>query len=275
MLQQPSVRRDQLIVRLIIDSHVHLYPCYNLALALRNLNFNLSKLAPDAVRIGLLAERHDCNFFTDLASGERILHDEGMRVSSSDEEGAVLLHIDDGDPLYLLSGRQIVTRERIEVLGVAMTGYVDDRMSAIDTVSAVLSNGGVPILSWAPGKWFFKRGEIVKSILHEFGHGRILVGDTTLRPWVWPEPLLIRRAIRAGIGVVAGSDPLPFTGEETLAGSYASAGEGDFSPGTPVTDVRNFLLATARRGRIGHRSGILEMLSRLRRNSASRAQTDH
>lgn len=257
-------------MRLIIDTHVHLYPCYDLALALRRLDSNLSRLAPDAVKVALLVERHDCSFFAGLESGSADMPGAGIRVSPSGEKGALVLNIDNGTALYLLAGRQIITKERIEILGVAMTGNVEDGLSAADTVSAVLSGEGIPILSWAPGKWFFKRGRVVDSVLAEFGPGRILVGDTTLRPPIWPEPLLMRKAARNGIGVVAGSDPLPFAGEEEKAGTYASLLDGKFSEETALTDVRNALLSAGREERVGQPSGTLAMLSRLKQNAAAK-----
>jgi hypothetical protein len=257
-------------MHLIIDTHVHLYPCYDLALALRCLDSNLSQLAPDAVKIALLAERHDCHVFTKLASGSIDLTGDGIQVSTSGEEGALVLNVDDGNALYLLSGRQIVTEERIEILGVAMAGHIEDGLAAADTISAVLAGNGVPILSWAPGKWFFGRGKVVDSVLAKFGPGKIIVGDTTLRPTIWPEPRLMQKAARDGIGIVAGSDPLPFAGEEVRAGTYASIVDCDFSGETPLTDVRNALLGAGREERVGDRSSVLTMLSRLKQNAAAK-----
>ena len=43
---------------------------------------------------------------------------------------------------------------------------------------------------------------------------------TSLRSLGWPAPRLYRAARRAGRPLLAGSDPLPFPGEEDLAGSY-------------------------------------------------------
>jgi hypothetical protein len=55
-----------------------------------------------------------------------------------------------------------------------------------------------------------------------FGPAVVALADTTLRPLGWPEPALFQRARREGFRILAGSDPLPFAGEESRIGRYAT-----------------------------------------------------
>jgi hypothetical protein len=131
----------------------------------------------------------------------------------------------------------------------------------------------VPVLNWAPGKWFFRRGEIVRELLGTFSSDQLRVGDTTLRPTVWGEPPLMRWAAGNGFAVLAGSDPLPFPGEEAYLGTYASVFECLFDADRPVTSVRECLLSpSVRVQRCGKRCGPLSVLARLVKNAVSKSR---
>ena len=69
-------------MRLIADTHVHFYPCYNLRQALGTLRENLSSLDPDAVCMAFLAERHDCHFFRELSERGKELLGENVQVQA-------------------------------------------------------------------------------------------------------------------------------------------------------------------------------------------------
>ena len=53
-------------MRLIADTHVHIYPCYDIKQALHTLRTNLSFLDSQAVCLAFLAEQSDCNFFAEF-----------------------------------------------------------------------------------------------------------------------------------------------------------------------------------------------------------------
>ena len=60
----------------------------------------------------------------------------------------------------------------------------------------------------------------MKALLQTFSPTQLVLVDSSLRPFGWPAPAAFRSARRAGRAVLAGSDPLPFGGEEIRAGSY-------------------------------------------------------
>lgn len=234
------------LARVVADTHVHLYPCYDLDLALSSLAFNLGRTAAGA-HAAFLAERRDCRAFAALREGAAgpLPRDAGVRPHP--DPGAVVLTPAGAPPVYLFAGRQLVTAERVEVLALLLPDAPPEGLAAGRTVEAVLAAGGVPVLGWSPGKWSFGRGRLVRDLLARFGSS-LLLGDTALRPASGPEPPLMREARRRGVGVLAGTDPLPFPGEERLLGSYASVFAGTLDPERPVDSARLLLRSAAAGG---------------------------
>lgn len=254
----------------VADTHVHLYPCYDLSLAIRRLAGNLGRhVEGQPQRAGFLVERHDCDIYRDLVE-KRIVPDERICLSEV-EDGCLQVSIDGAEAMYLFAGRQLVTAERVEILALMVTKPIDDGLSATETVSAVLEASGLPVVAWAPGKWFFSRFAVVESLLDSFSPGQLLLGDSTLRPTIWPEPVLMKKARSAGFNVVAGSDPLPFAGEEAYMGQYALALDGSLDESHPVTSARE-LLALPHDGTtlVGKRCGPVSAARRVFRTMRQR-----
>ncbi len=251
----------------IADTHVHVYPVHDAARLIEQAGTHLGRLAdgPDALRAIFLTEVHGHDFFGALKNGSHAVP--SLHVLEQEESEALLLRHETAGDLWLFAGRQIVTAERLEVLALTMEKVVEDGAPVSDIVRAVGDTGGIPVLSWAPGKWFFERGTIVKRVVEEFEPGQLRIGDTSLRPVGWPEPGIMKRAGAEGRTVLAGSDPLPFRGEERQAGQYAVCFECAFDPGRPVTSIRAALSDPALRvKRVGRRNSVPQMLNRLYRH---------
>ncbi|HOW96193.1 MAG TPA: hypothetical protein P5567_08290 [Kiritimatiellia bacterium] len=262
---------------MIADTHVHLYRCYDIPDTIRKAIEHLRELAraaqqPDALPVLCLTERHDHHVFDELKSG-RLRLDPG-KVSALPDEPAGL-RIDGGSGegcAYLLAGRQVITRERIEVLGLAMASFVEDGLPLEDTVARVRAQGGLPVLSWAPGKWFFGRGRIVGAFISRSAPGDLLLGDTSLRPLFWGEPRLMRAGRRRGLRVVSGSDPLPFAEDARWAGRVATVyAPAPMDEARPVAAIaRRLLQDTPLRERAGARLCPSQVALRLLRNRKAR-----
>lgn len=256
-------------MHLTADAHVHLYPCYDLRLAMDNLRHNLAGLDAGAVPMAFLAERSDCHFFRELAERAPEMLKAPVRVERFDN--ALLLREEGYPDIYIFAGRQVISAERVELLALTTDTQIPDGLPAFEAVELIRRAGGVPVISWAPGKWFFGRGKVVENLLERFAPGTLLVGDTSLRPVVWLTPVLMKRAIRRGFGVVAGSDPLPFPGEEKMMGTYGMRMVGEFDRTDPGRSVRavlrqpGFLPQPA-----GVRGGLFTTLQRLIKNSRAR-----
>jgi len=245
---------------IIADTHVHLYPCYDLGRALRGAVSSLVALGPGADGyVACLTERADCHFFAGLRSGE--IRAEGVTVAPGTEPEAVTVSVPGKPDLHLLAGRQIVPRERIEVLALTTDAEIPDGLPAREVVTRVRDAGGLAVLSWAPGKWFGARGDVVRDVLDASKPGDVLVGDTSLRPVGWGEPRLIREARQRGCVVIAGSDPLPFAGDDRYAGTYGSRMEAAFDAAKPVASFRVAVSGSV--SSVGRRCGPLSWMLRL------------
>lgn len=163
------------------------------------------------------------------------------------------------EPVWLFAGRQIVARERVEILALACTEKIPDGLPAGDVVRRVRGAGGVPVLAWAPGKWMFKRAEVVRRLLDEFGQEELLLGDSSLRFIGWPGPGPMKKW-----RTLAGSDPLPFAGEEEQAGRYGIRMQFDFDESRPVSSLRTALLnPQIPIERVGSRNSPWSMVDRM------------
>ena len=247
------------------DTHVHIYPNHDLGSFFESAFRNVAGLvAPDkvadAARVLCLTEGHGFHAFRDLREGRRTLP-EGFGLSPTSDPGALRIRHRD-EALFLVAGRQIVTAERLEVLALVTEAVVADGQPMAETLEAVRSAGGIPVLAWAPGKWFGARGRVVGAAIETAEPGTLWLGDTSMRPTCWPEPRLMRRGRLRGLPVVAGSDPLPPPGEERYPGTYGIFSEAAFDPDHPAERMRAVLRDGAAFTLRGRRCGPLAMARR-------------
>lgn len=264
---------------LLIDGHVHIYPFYNLKQALQNginnlrhaakklSDFNLKKnegYAEYASLIWLLAERTDCHFIEDAAkSGQKIKNNE-FKLIPDDKKEAIIVEKGGKPILYICSGRQIITKEGLEIISLASKLFLKDREKTIDDIiKNIIDSNGIPALNWAPGKWFFSRGKVVRRLLEEQSPENLLICDTSLRTTLWPVPKLMALAQKLGFKVIAGSDPLPFYGEEKYLGSYGFCLRGEFNLYRPLDSIRSLLRKPEKNiSLIGKRNDIVTFCQR-------------
>jgi hypothetical protein len=260
----------------LADTHVHVYPAHDPGATLAAGFHHLEALAPAGTAPAcalLLTERFDCHYFQEWKQGRRPWP-AGWEAAGSDDPDALTLRGPNGQRLFVAAGRQVISAERIEVLALTRDLDLPDGRPVAEVLDRVRDAGAVPVLSWAPGKWFFRRGRIIRSLIESGRPDQFLIGDTTLRPMGWPEPLLMRAARARGFRLVAGSDPLPFAGEERVAGRYGVRLEGPFEPDQPAASLRALLQRPDTRIALaGSRGGVLSVLLRLKRNRDCRKPT--
>ena len=219
-----------------IDCHLHIYPFFNEKLLFQRLIQNLSIRGNEIIG-GFLVERFDCFRFKELLSSV----DVGSSPIKSIDSRSIKIEID-GRSVYLFSGRQIVTKERIEVLAYFVNELIPDGLSLQETVKLVDELNGVVGFSWAPGKWLGTRGSIILDLIK--GYSGAVLCDSALRPVGWPQGKIFQTAHSLGIPVLAGSDPLPVCGEEIHAGSYGiEIPDNNINFETPTQSIQSILRA--------------------------------
>ncbi|MCX6992788.1 MAG: hypothetical protein NT011_06550 [Kiritimatiellaeota bacterium] len=239
------------------DGHVHVYPAYDIKAMFCHLIQNLDRLAgaADCVESGtigngihklaFLAESREHDFFGRLKDRDKAIVANGLEITSGPDPVCVTVGLRGVGRVGLVAGRQIVTRERLEILGLAMCVKIPDGLPAIEVIQRVVEAGGIPVLAWSPGKWLFARGRLVRDLIAS-DQGRVLrLGDTTLRPTLWPESRLMQLARERGMAVIPGSDPLPFAGEERYAGTYGFIYQGAFDVSQSAASIGRMLAGPA------------------------------
>lgn len=268
---------------LLVDTHVHLYPCYDLtqafSSAFANFSVHLSKLNIDAASTTCalaLTERYDCDFFSSLADGS-LGPSEGFKIKSLSDRVIEVSLVSESESkfipqsIFLLRGYQIVTAERIEVLTLGVSSRLPDKKSLIETLSSAAALGGVTVLPWSPGKWSGERGKLVTASLQSAASGSISIGDIFMRAGVFGEPSQFKLVSGKDLRILCGSDPLPFLGDERLIGRYCSY-LAAVESGPSISDVDRALAAlrSVPSEPIGERSTLAQSVWRTVRNELSR-----
>ena len=262
------------LTRISADGHVHVYPHFRLDQAFDALLANLDRNArdfwqcdpQDTLRLAFLTEGSACRFFEQLQDGTLGPAATNLEIIEQRDEFCLTLMHRGGRRLYLCAGKQMATRERLEVIGLAMKEKIPDGLPARETIDRVVACGGIPVLPWAPGKWFFGRGRMVRDLVAASQPGKLALGDSSLRPLGWPEPAIMRTARERGFPVLPGSDPLPLPGEEQQLGAYGFVYEGPFDTERPIASVRALLTGSpAQIIPAGRRNSLFQMISRLNR----------
>lgn len=256
---------------IIADTHCHIYPNYELkfafASAIKNFRAHSAILSKDSYNFSAsdselvicLTEKAGCNFFKQLANRE--IEIDGFQVNNTAENTS--LAITDGtSSIYLLAGRQLATKERLEVLGLGVDFIAEDGLDLTSAVSTVKSNGAVPVIPWALGKWLGKRSTILSEFLSA-NPGQVYISDSALRPVGWTNAGVKQMVSIAACKLLVGTDPLPIKGEEARIASYCSVLSSQFDRNNPTMSFLNALKATNTYQAVGSRVSILGTAKRL------------
>lgn len=208
-------------MQIFADTHVHVYPRYDLSQFFASVFSSLG--AGSAVPVLMLTERFDCFFFQSLLAGSAALP-AGYSLAERGPNSARISG-PDGRGVVVVAGRQIVTAERLELLVLGRDLVIKDKTPIVQAIGVANSAGALPVVPWSPGKWFGARGKIVDQLISSRRPAELAFSDSALRPQGWALPPLLKKAEAKGFAVLAGSDPLPLAGEEKRAGGYYTAAE--------------------------------------------------
>lgn len=257
---------------ILVDAHVHIYDCFEihrlLDAAYHNFQCAAATQAGDSEVIGILmlteSFGHECfSKMREVRSGSSQQSERWHFLRLVEDESALLAQGTNGKQLIIVSGRQIVTSERIEVLALATELSVRDGLPLVEVLASINTNGALAVLPWGVGKWFGRRGDFIKQILLQRDAQDFFLGDIAGRPSFWPRPAIFRLADLKGIRVLRGTDPLPLATEETRPGSYGFRIMAPLSLSQPSQELKRLLL---NREVVIHPYGRGENMSRFIRN---------
>jgi hypothetical protein len=219
---------------IFVDAHVHIYDCFDLDIFFDSAleNFQAAgehrgvRNQPCSYML-LLTEGTSQDWFnrvtTKLKTGGNFNNPaKKWTFSLTDESSSLTASRDSssGEIIYVVAGRQIVSAERIEVLALFCDTIISNGLSLIETVDAIQQLGGSPVLPWGAGKWFGKRGEILRDFIAGHDEKGLFLGDNGGRPRFWPTPVLFDFAGKKGFSLLPGTDPLPIPREARRVGSF-------------------------------------------------------
>jgi len=240
-------------IRTFVDPHVHIHACFPLHkfFDAACVNFTAQAYEHDLTEFGgvlLLAESQGADWFrwlTKMADeGEPIR--EGYRetwaVDHTKEKCALILRSPRGEELVLIAGRQIVTKERLEVLALLTDTVFPDGARLATTIDAIRNSGGVSMIPWGVGQWRGKAGRVLSEFLVSHTSETFFLGDTSGRPNFLPYPLQFRQATQRGLRILPGSDPLPLRSEYWRPGSAGFSIAAKLTEHTPAQDLKQLML---------------------------------
>lgn len=245
---------------LIIDGHVHIHDCFDIPFFFSSAFSNCLQVARNAgngrshIPVLLLTEGRGQRVFQRIQEetnkgNNRIGddHTRGYRVFATEEVESLRIQNMGGTRLFLISGRQIVTAERLEVLALSTVSEIPDGLPLEVTVAAVEKEGALPVIPWGFGKWIGRRGRILKRFLENANRPDFFLGDNGGRPVFLPEPAHFSIGKERGIRILPGSDPLPFLSETDRAGSFGFTLRFSLDPDRPAHGIRTALFDRATR----------------------------
>jgi hypothetical protein len=219
---------------LLVDAHVHVYPCFDLAgffsAAARQFQAASAAVGPgsDFLPIIVLADWSRQSWFrqfkhsADRPQDAQRLAVPGWSFRPTGDQLSVQVESAAGQRMVVLAGRKIISAENLEVLALGTTGAFEDGLSLAATIEAIRRHpdGPVPVVPWAVGKWWGRRGKVLEDVMRHASEPFFYLCDNGNRPSFWPRPSHFQLADRLGIRVLAGSDPLHFASDGLRVGRY-------------------------------------------------------
>jgi hypothetical protein len=255
----------------LVDGHVHIYDCFgvaavfdaaaaNFAAAARALG---SERSHDSVLCVVASAReHFLDRVRTRREGRVWRGRHGYWEAEPGCEPETLVVRRGATRLSLLAGRQLVTRERLEVLALGTVAPLDDDQPIEATLAAVREAGGAAVLPWGVGKWLGARGAVIDRLLADPRWSDVCLGDNGNRLQAGRDPGQFEAARRSGRSILPGSDPLPLPGEEARVGAYGFALDAELDSKRPAAALLALLKSRAAVRAFGRRMPLARFVSR-------------
>jgi hypothetical protein len=233
-------------VRLPVDGHVHFH---NTDLVGATLDAAAANFAAVGASLGaiqgvlLLTQASGERVFEELAVGpER----GGWRFDRVGAEPETILARKGATTLAIVCGRQVKSRNGLEVLALGTCREFADGREIEDAIAAVHDAGALAVVPWGFGKWLGERGRRVRTVLDSAGSAVLAVGDNGGRLAAWGVPALIRESETRGFRVVPGTDPFPFGRDYRRVGAFGFVAELELDDAAPWRSLRGWLESSGR-----------------------------
>jgi hypothetical protein len=141
----------------------------------------------------------------------------------------------------VIAGQQIITSENLEVLALGTIRRFDYGKSILKTIKQIKEQDALPVIPWGVGKWFGKRGKVVKSLIGN--HADFFLGDNSGRPVFWITPSIFNEGLSRKVYTLPGTDPLPIKSQEKKVGSFGFYFNSKFDIEKPWEFLKEYLLS--------------------------------
>ena len=235
---------------ILIDTHVHIYSCFNLADFFNSVSLNFQKAASDIggtedyTAILILTDWAGKSWFEKLSDFEKHFKNGigDWKCIPTEESSSLYFQNNARHGFHLIAGRKIITSENLEVLALA-TDNPDfpDNLPLIETVQYIQSRNSIAVVPWAVGKWLGKRGKVLDELIDKLDAESYFLCDNRNRPFFWPKPKHFKIFEGKGGKLLAGSDPLHFSSESVRAGSFGCWTEGKIDSDHPTSSLKTIL----------------------------------
>ncbi len=240
---------------ILVDAHVHMQSCFTWSRffrsAYRNFKETALPLGKDFSAVLLLSEVAGVRYFHDLLSlsdKESSIQSQALgawRLFKTEESCSLEVRGSEGESLFVIAGRQIVTREKLEVLALLTDSEFTDGLPLSQIVAEIKAADGLPVIPWGVGKWLGKRGRLLAEFMETEYKNGVFLGDNGGRPTFWKDPAHFELAHDKGLPVLPGSDPLPLASEVERVGSYGFYLQDKLSTRHPAAKLKKGLLENA------------------------------
>ncbi len=252
--------------KLYIDGHIHFYENFSPELFFKSAEENFLKMKKDekeCKNVLIFSEGKKNDFFNLFKTSPNIYEDKGYTFHNLEEENSLLIKKNNVDLFYIIQGRQIVTKENIEILSIGTTQTIEDGKPAETVIDQLIDEKKPAVLAWGFGKWLFKREKVVHDLISKKQSPYLFIGDNSARPTFWGTPKLYQYAKSRNYKIINGSDPLPLTGEENKPGSFGFSVEGEFDNHKPAGSITKLLISeNVKITFFGKRDSILKFFTR-------------
>jgi len=251
---------------LYIDGHIHFYDNFSPEMFFKFAKDNFSKYNKNNEKnknILLFSEGKQNDFFSSFKNNKDIYNNIGYSFVGTDEDNSLLVKKDNVELFYIIQGRQIVTKENIEILSIGTTDIIEDGKPAINVIDELMKQKKPAVLTWGFGKWLFKREKIVYNLIKDKQSPYLFIGDNSARPVFWGTPKLYKYAKKKDYKIINGSDPLPLSSEENKPASFGFYITGEFDKNKPAESLIKLLIQDELKiNFFGKRDGIIKFFSR-------------